>query len=160
MVYTGFQNSSDRLKALAKGDVDATVGGRDALPDLGKDMDKVRPLVDLLELGIAVSGADISANKSFIEENRATLRNFARGLEESFRLAQSRPDLVRKTYEKHLKISNRTTLDWMVKDYMTAKLPERPGPNAKVIELYLEELQLKKADISKDVTRYINASFF
>ena len=160
MVYTGFQNSSDRLKALAKGEVDATVAGSDALPDLGKDIDKVHRLVDLVALGIAVSGADISADKSFIGKNRAALQNFARGLEESFRLAQSRPDLVRRTYEKHLKISNSLTIDWMVKDYMSAKVPARPAPNPKVIEAYLEELQLKKSDVSTDVNRYLDASLF
>jgi len=160
MVYTGFQNSSDRLKVLAKGDVDATVGGTDALPDLGKEMDKVRPLVDLVALGIAVSGADISADRSFIGKNREAVLNFARGLEESFRLAQSRPDLVRRTYEKHLKISNSLTIEWMVKDYMSAKVPARPAPNPKVIEAYLEELQLKKSDVSKDVNRYLDASLF
>ncbi|HSE85549.1 MAG TPA: ABC transporter substrate-binding protein [Candidatus Binatia bacterium] len=160
MVYTGFQNSSDRLKVLAKGEVDATVGGADALPDLGKDMDKVHPLLDLVAIGIAVSGADISAERNFIGKKREALRDFVRGLEESFRLARARPDLVRRTYEKHLKISSSLTLDWMVKDYMSAKVPARPAPNPRVIEAYLEELQLKKSDVPKDVNRYLDASLF
>jgi NitT/TauT family transport system substrate-binding protein len=160
MVYTGFQNSSDRLKVLAKGEVDATVGGADALPDLGKDMDKVHPLLDLVAIGIAVSGADISAERNFIGKKREALQDFVRGLEESFRLARGRPDLVRRTYEKHLKISSSLTLDWMVKDYMSAKVPARPAPNPRVIEAYLEELQLKKSDVPKDVNRYLDASLF
>ena len=160
MIYTGFQNSSDRLKVLAKGEVDATVGGSDALPDLGKDMDKVHPLVDLVGIGIAVSGADISAEKNFIGKNREALRNFVRGLEESFQLARSQPALVRRTYEKYLKISNRLTLDWMVKDYMSGKVPARPAPNPRVIEAYIEEIGLKKSDVTKDVNRYLDASLF
>jgi hypothetical protein len=32
--------------------------------------------------------------------------------------------------------------------------------NPKVIEAYLEELQLKKSDVSKDVNRYLDASLF
>jgi hypothetical protein len=48
----------------------------------------------------------------------------------------------------------------MVKDYMSAKVPARPAPNPKVIEAYLEELQLKKSDVSKDVNRYLDASLF
>jgi NitT/TauT family transport system substrate-binding protein len=157
-VYTGFQNSSDRLKVLAKGAVDATVGGSDALPDLGKDMDKVHKLIDLVEIGIAVSGADISAARDFIEKKREALRNFIRGLEESFRLARRRPDLVRRTYEKHLKISNSLTIEWMVKDYMTARVPDRPAPNPKVIEAYLEDILLKRPDAPKDVNLYFDAS--
>jgi NitT/TauT family transport system substrate-binding protein len=160
IVYTGFQNSSDRLKVLAKGEVDATVGGSDALPDLGKDMDKVHPLLDLVAIGIAVSGADISAEKNFLGKKREALQSFVRGLEESFRLARSQPALVRRTYEKHLKISNSLTLDWMVKDYMSAKVPARPAPNPGVIEAYIEELQLKKSDVPRDVSRYLDASLF
>ena len=160
MVYTGFQNSSDRLKVLANGEVDATVAGSDALPDLGKDMDKVHALLDLVTLGIAVSGADISAEKNILAKKRAALQNFVRGLEESFRLARSQPHLARRTYEKHLKISNSLTLDWMVKDYMSAQVPVRPAPNPRVIEAYIEELGLKKSDVPKDVNRYLDASLF
>ena len=160
MVYTGFQNSSDRLKVLANGEVDATVAGSDALPDLGKDMDKVHALLDLVTLGIAVSGADISAEKNILAKKRAALQNFVRGLEESFRLARSQPHLARRTYEKHLKISNNLTLDWMVKDYMSAQVPVRPAPNPRVIEAYIEELGLKKSDVPKDVNRYLDASLF
>ena len=159
MVYTGFQNSFDRLKLLAKGEVDATVAGSDALPELANDIDKVHPLLDLLEIGLAVSGADISAEKNFIDKKRQGLQRFISALEESFRLARSRPDLVRRTYERHLKLSN-VTLDWMVKDYMTAKVPARPAPNSKVIEAYIEELMLKKADVQKDVNLYLDASLF
>jgi NitT/TauT family transport system substrate-binding protein len=159
ILYTGFQNSFDRLKVLAKGEVDATVAGSDALPELGKDIDKVHPLLDLLEIGIAVSGADISAEKNFIGKNREVLRRFISGLEESFRLARSRPDLVRRTYEKHLKLSN-VTLDWMVKDYASTKLPARPVPNAKVIEAYIEELLLQKSGAPRDVNLYLDASLF
>jgi NitT/TauT family transport system substrate-binding protein len=160
MVYTGFQNSSDRLKLLARGEVDATVAGSDAIPDLGADIDKVYPLVDLLDIGIAVSGADISAEKNSMGRKRDGLKRFVTALEESFRLARSRPDLVRRTYEKHLKLSNAATIDWMVKDYMSSKIPPRPAPNPRVIEAYLEELLLKKSDVQKDVTHYLDTSLF
>jgi NitT/TauT family transport system substrate-binding protein len=159
IVYTGLQNSFDRLKVLAKGGVDATVAGADALPELGKDIDKVHPLVDLLEIGIAVSGADISAERNFIGKNREALRRFISGLEESFRLARSRPDLVRRTYEKYSTASN-VTLDWMVKDYMSARVPARPVPNPKVIEAYIEELLPQKPNASKDMNSYLDASLF
>jgi ABC-type nitrate/sulfonate/bicarbonate transport system substrate-binding protein len=158
-VYTGLQNSADRLKLLAKGEIDATVAGSDALPELGKDIDKVHPLLDLVEIGIAESGADISAERNFIGRKQEALRRFIAGLEESFRLARSRPDLVRRTYEKHLKLSN-VTLDWMVKDYMSARLPARPVPNPKVIEAYIEELLVKKLDVPKAVNLYLDASLF
>jgi hypothetical protein len=58
-----------------------------------------------------------------------------------------------------LKLSN-ATLDWMVKDYMSAKLPARPTPNPKVIEAYIEELLLQKSDAQRDVNLYLDASLF
>jgi NitT/TauT family transport system substrate-binding protein len=160
IVYTGFQNSFDRLKVLAKGEVDATVAGSDAIPELGKDADKVRRLLELVDIDIAVSGADISAERNFIAKRREALGRFMRALDESFRLARSRPDLVRRTYEKYLNVSNRETLDWMVKDYLSARVPERPVPNANVIESYLEEILPKQPDAPKDPKSYFDASLF
>jgi hypothetical protein len=58
-----------------------------------------------------------------------------------------------------LKLSN-VTLDWMVKDYMSAKLPTRPTPNAKVIEAYIEELLPQKPDAPRNVNLYLDASLF
>ena len=67
---------------------------------------------------------------------------------------------MRRTYEKYLKISNSRTLDWMVKDYMSGKVPARPAPNPRVIEAYIEEIRLKKPEATKDANRYLDASLF
>lgn len=91
-------------------------------------------------------------------KSREALRNFVRGLEESFQLARSQPALVRRAYEKYLKISNSLTLDWMV--YMSGKVPARPAPNPRVIEAYIEEIRLKKPEATKDVNRYLDAGLF
>jgi NitT/TauT family transport system substrate-binding protein len=160
IVYTGFQTSFDRLKVLAKGEVDATVSGADALPELGADAAKVHKLLDLLDIGIAISGADISVRRDVLEKRRAALKNFARALDESFRLARIRPDLVRRTYEKHLELSNPVTLDKMVEEYMASKVAGRPAPDPRVIEGYIEELRQKVPNAPKDVSLYFDASLF
>jgi len=159
-VYTGFQNSFDRLKVLAKGEVDATVAGADALPELGTDAAKVHKLLDLLDIGIAISGADISVSRDLLDKKRDELKNFARALLESFRLARSRPDLVRRTYEKHLRLSNALTLDKMVEEYMDAKVAGRPAPDPRVIEAYIEELLPKAPNAPKDASLYFDATLF
>jgi NitT/TauT family transport system substrate-binding protein len=160
IVYTGFQNSFDRLKVLARGEVDATVAGADALPELGPDAAKVRKLIDLLDIGIAISGADISVSRELLDKKRDALKNFARALQESFRLARSRPELVRRTYEKHLKLSNPLTLDKMVEEYMAAKVTGRPAPDPRVIEAYIEELLPKHPNAPKDASLYMDATLF
>ena len=160
IVYTGFQNSFDRLKVLARGEVDATVAGADALPELGPDAAKVHKLLDLLDIGIAISGADISVGRDLLEKKRDALKNFARALLESFRLARSRPDLVRRTYEKHLQLSNPLTLDKMVEEYIDAKVTGRPAPDPRVIEAYIEELLPKAPNAPRDVNLYFDATLF
>ncbi|HEY2987446.1 MAG TPA: ABC transporter substrate-binding protein [Candidatus Binatia bacterium] len=160
IVYTGFQNSFDRLKVLVKGEVDATVAGADALPELGQDVTKVHKLLDLIDVGIAISGADISATRESLQNKRDALKNFARALQESFRLARSRPDLVRRTYEKHLQLSNPVTLDKMVEEYLEAKVAGRPAPDPRVIESYIEELLPKFPNAPKDPGLYIDATLF
>jgi hypothetical protein len=54
---------------------------------LGKDIDKVQPLLDLLGIGLAVSGAGISAEKISSTEKRQALQRFISALEESIGLA-------------------------------------------------------------------------
>jgi NitT/TauT family transport system substrate-binding protein len=160
IVYTGFRNSLDRLKVLTRGEVDATVAGADALPELGPDAAKVHKLLDLLDIGIAISGADISASRDLLDKKRESLRNFARALQESFRLARNRPELVRRTYEKHLQLFNPLTLGKMVEEYMDAKVTGRPAPDPRVIEAYIEELLPKSPNAPKDARLYMDDTLF
>ncbi|HEY3305862.1 MAG TPA: ABC transporter substrate-binding protein [Candidatus Binatia bacterium] len=160
IVYTGFQNSFDRLKVLARGEVDATVAGADALPELGAEVVKVHKLLELIDIGIAISGADISVSRDLLDKKRDALRNFARALQESFRLARSRPELVRRTYEKHLQLSNPLTLDKMVEEYVDAKVTGRPAPDPRVIEAYIEELLPQYPNAPKDASLYMDATLF
>ena len=160
IIYTGHQNSFDRLKVLARGEVDATVAGTDALPELGQAKDKVHKLLDLIDIGIYVSGADVSAKRDLLHGRRYTVQKFLRALEESYRLAKARPDLVRRTYQRHLRIETATTLDVMVQEYLETKVPDRPFPDRRAIQSHIEELLTKHPNIPKDVRVYTDESFF
>jgi len=160
IVYTGHQNSFDRLKVLAQGNVDATVGGAEALLELGQAADKVHRLLDLSDLGIYVSGADISVKRDSLERRRDAMQRFIRALEEGYRLAKSRPDLVRRTYQKYLKPESSAALDWMVKEYGDAKTSGRPLPDRRAIESHIAEMKLKQPNVPTDMALYIDESLF
>jgi ABC-type nitrate/sulfonate/bicarbonate transport system substrate-binding protein len=160
IVYTGHQNSVDRLKVLAQGNVDATVGGAEALLELGQAADKVHRLLDLSEIGIYVSGADISVKRDSLERQRDVMQRFIRALEEAYRLAKGRPDLVRRTYQKYLKPESPAALAWMVKEYGEAKTSGRPLPDRRAIESHIAEMVLKQPNVPKDPTLYIDESLF
>ena len=160
IVYTGHQNSFDRLRVLAQGEVDATVGGAEALLELGQAADKVHRLLDLSDIGIYVSGADVSVKRDSLERQRDIMQRFIRALEEGYRLAKSRPDLVRRTYQKYLKPESSAALDWMVKEYGEAKTSGRPLPDRRAIESHIAELALKQPNVPKDPIVYIDESLF
>jgi len=160
IVYTGHQNSFDRLRVLAQGEVDATVGGAEALLELGQAADKVHRLLDLSDIGIYVSGADVSVKRDSLERQRDIMQRFIRALEEGYRLAKSRPDLVRRTYQKYLKPESSAALDWMVKEYGEAKTSGRPLPDRRAIESHIAEIVLKQPNVLKDPTVYIDESLF
>jgi ABC-type nitrate/sulfonate/bicarbonate transport system substrate-binding protein len=160
IVYTGHQNSFDRLRVLAQGEVDATVGGAEALLELGQAADKVHRLLDLSDIGIYVSGADVSVKRDSLERQRDIMQRFIRALEEGYRLAKSRPDLVRRTYQKYLKPESSAALDWMVKEYGEAKTSGRPLPDRRAIESHIAEIVLKQPNVLKDPTGYIDESLF
>jgi NitT/TauT family transport system substrate-binding protein len=160
IVYTGHQNSFDRLRVLAQGEVDATVGGAEALLELGRAADKVHRLLDLSDIGIYVSGADVSVKRDSLERQRDIMQRFIRALEEGYRLAKSRPDLVRRTYQKYLKPESSAALDWMVKEYGDAKTSGQPLPDRRAIESHVAEMMLKQPNVPKDPTVYIDESLF
>ncbi len=160
IVYTGHQNSLDRMKVLAQGGVDATVAGADALPELGQAADKVHRLIDLSDVGIYVSGADISVKRDSLERRRDAMQRFIRALEEAYRLAKARPDLVRRIYQKYLKPESSITLEWMVKAYGDAKVPERPLPDRRAVASHIAEIMSKQPDVPKDTAAYIDESLF
>jgi len=136
------------------------VAGADALPELGQAADRVHRLIDLSDVGIYVSGADISVKRDSLERRRDAMQRFIRALEEAYRLAKARPDLVRRIYQKYLKPESSITLEWMVKAYGDAKVPERPLPDRRAVASHIAEIMSKQPDVPKDTAAYIDESLF
>ncbi len=159
VVATGLNRSIDRLRSLARGEVDAVAAAPEDLPQLEvSQAEKVKKLFELADLGIYVSGADIAVARDYIQAHRETVRRFLGALEESLQLAKERPDLVGGTYKKYLGVTDPQALE-KVKEYYASNPPQRPLPDKKAIESNIEELKERYPDFKpRELSAYIDES--
>ncbi|HTM09871.1 MAG TPA: ABC transporter substrate-binding protein [Verrucomicrobiae bacterium] len=162
IVATGLSVSADRLLSLARGDVDAVAATADDVLQLGPEYTaKIRKLVDLSELGILISGADVSVGKIYLRAQRGTVRRFLQALDEALELARQRPDIVAAAYEKYAGVSDSRTLAQRVKEYYASHPPEHPYPDKPAIASALEELKKKLPELNADdPAAYIDDSLY
>lgn len=160
VVATGLSSSVERLRALARGEVDAVNATADDLSQLSSDeRGRIRKLVDLADLGILVSGADVSATRGYLRAEAETARRFLRALGESLALAKARPDFVAATYKKYLGVGGPEALDTKVKEYYAGNPPDRPLPNKKAIASHLEEVKEKFPGLElREAAAYVDES--
>ena len=162
IVYTGFNDSSHRLKALARGDVDAVIGGMEHDPDFpdleATEKNRVRKMIELTELGIYISGSDISAAREYVTAHRETVRAFLRALEEGLALAKDRTDRVEETFRKQLGV-NPATAKSKAEEFRRLPPPEKPAVDRRAVQSNIDELQEKVAGFKPaDVATCIDES--
>ncbi len=147
IVYTGFNNSADRLKALSRGEVEAVMGGMEHYPDFPEleaaEAIRIKKLVELTELGIYVSGSDIAAARPYIGTHREILRRLMRALEDALAMARRRSDLVQEAFRKHLGLTHLEAAKSKADELNRLPPPEKPAPDKRAIRSNIEELQEK-----------------
>jgi ABC-type nitrate/sulfonate/bicarbonate transport system substrate-binding protein len=144
IIYTGFNNSADRVKALARGEVDATLAGLEHDSDSDTNL---RKLIELSDLGIHISGSDLALSSDYLEAHRDVVRRFLQALERSLEISRQRPDLVGQTFEKYLQIGNPLLIERKVKEYYKLAPLGRPLPDKLAIKNNLEELAEKYPEL-------------
>jgi NitT/TauT family transport system substrate-binding protein len=146
IVATGFNDSSHRLKALARGEVDAVIGGMEHhpnFPDLEtSEKSGVGKFIELADLKIYISGSDIAAARGCVESRREALRAFLRAMEEALTLGKSRPDLVEEAFARHLGLSPETAKS-KAEEFQRLPPPEKPAVDRRAVASNIEELQEK-----------------
>src|SRR5713226_7096325 len=151
IVYTGFNNSTERLRVLARGEVDATLAGLEHFPEFPElaetESRNLKKLVDLTEIGIHVSGSDLAVTREFVKQKREIVRRFLTALEESLRLAKEQPDLVGETFKNYLGLASPQAVESKVREYYRLNPPVRPLPDKLAIKNNLEELEEKYPDL-------------
>jgi len=148
IVYTGFNDSSHRLKALARGQVDAVIGGMEHYPNFPAlepaEKGRVRKMIELTELEIYISGSDIAASREYIKAQSETVRRFLRALEEGLALAKDRTDLVEEAFRKHLSV-NSDTAKSKAEEFRRLPPPEKPSVDRRAVQSNIDEFQEKVA---------------
>jgi NitT/TauT family transport system substrate-binding protein len=160
IVYTGFNDSSHRLKALARGEVDAVIGGMEHYPNFpdleAAEKDRVIKMIELTELGIYISGSDIAAAREYVAAHRETVRAFMRALKEGLALVKDRPDLIEEAFRKTLSV-NPETAKIKAEEFRRLPPPEKPGVDRRAVQSNIDELQEKVAGFKPaDVTACID----
>jgi NitT/TauT family transport system substrate-binding protein len=139
MVATGLNESRARLELVLKGELDATIVNTENVMALGERKAAVVLLAELEELGIFVSGSDISVNRDFVQSNRPTLKRFLAALIEAIAKSKEDLDLSRRMYRRHATTSDPHALEWRVREFLPKRLPAIPFPNRRALEAYLAE---------------------
>jgi NitT/TauT family transport system substrate-binding protein len=162
VVATGLNTSVERLQSLARGEVDAVTATADDVLQLGQtESSKIRKLIELSDLDILVSGADIAAGRTYLAAQRGTVRRFLQALEEALDLARRRPDIVAAGYEKYAGMFDSRALDLKVKAYYAGNPPERPYPDKRAILSMLEELKEAHPDLqTEDISLFVDESLY
>lgn len=139
LVTTGLNESRARLELVVNGEIDATIVDLQNVKALGERSAAVTSLAELEQLGIFVSGADISVTRDLIETRRETVKRFLSALVEAITLAKENPELARRAYSKYGNVTDPHVLEWRAGDFVRTRLPAVPYPNRRALAAYLTE---------------------
>jgi NitT/TauT family transport system substrate-binding protein len=139
VVATGLNESRARLDLVLKGEIDATIVATENILALGDKRSAVSSLAELEDLGVFVSGADISATRQFIETRRDTLKRFLTALVEAIARAKTDPDLVQKIYRDYANTTDPAALEWRAGEFVRTRIAAVPHPNRRAIVSYFRD---------------------
>ncbi len=141
LVTTGLNQSRARLEQVVKGDIDATIVDIESVKALGERSAAVTSLADLEQLGIFVSGADISTTRALIETRRDTLTRFLTAVVEAIALAKDEPAVARAAYSKYGNLTEPHVLEWRATEFVRTRLPDVPYPNRRALAGYVADAE-------------------
>jgi NitT/TauT family transport system substrate-binding protein len=139
LVATGLNESRARLDLLLKGEIDATIVATENVVALGEKATAISAIAELEDLGIFVSGADISATRHFIETRRETVKRFLTALVEAIAKAKADPDLTRRIYHDYANTTEPAALDWRTREFVHKRIAAMPHPNRRAIVSYFRD---------------------
>ena len=140
---TGLSESHKRILLIFQGRIDATLGTFENVLQLELSGQKVSVLADLKEMGVHVSGTDISATNQFLRSYPHRAKAFLKAFSEAVWTGIYNKEIVDHVFRKYLKIENAKLLDAMHRSYFVAgNIPHKPYPQPEVIQSDLEYLSI------------------
>jgi len=140
---TGLSESHKRILLIFQGRIDATLGTFENVLQLELSGQKVNVLADLKEMGVYVSGTDMSATNQFLRSYPHRAKAFLKAFSEAVWTGIYNKEIVDHVFRKYLKIENAKLLDAMHRSYFVAgNIPHKPYPQPEVIQSDLEYLSI------------------
>jgi NitT/TauT family transport system substrate-binding protein len=140
MIATGLTDSVSRLKQVANGETDATIAATESVIALGAQRSQVTVVAVLEDLGIFISGSDISTTRRLIATRRDTVKRFMAALMDAIALAKSDLPLARRIYRDYSDTKEEAALDWRVTEFVPKRIVSVPGPNRRAMAFYFRDL--------------------
>jgi NitT/TauT family transport system substrate-binding protein len=132
--------TGDRLAALDGGKIDATVLTPSEIPRARKQ--GLGEVYDMLDMGIEVQGNGFATTRSFIKNNRDTVRAAIRGYVEAIHFVHQNRDETKKIMAKYLRNSDPEVLDYAHRGFVKM-VAKKPYPTLKGIQFLLDEFSEK-----------------
>ncbi len=140
---TGLSESNKRILLIFQGRIDATLGTFENVLQLELSGQKLSVLADLKEMGVYVSGTDMSATRQYLRNYPHRAKAFLKAFSEAIWIGINNREIVDLVYRKYLKIENASLLEAMHKSYYASgNIPLKPYPQPEVIQSDLEYLSL------------------
>jgi len=140
---TGLSESNKRILLFFQGRIDATLATIENVFQVELSGQKLSVLADLKEMGVTVSGTDISTTPTFLRTHGHKAKLFLRAYIEAIWTGIHNREIGDRVYRKYLKIDNSRLLEAMHKSYFVAgNLPLKPYPLLESIQSDIEYLTL------------------
>lgn len=140
---TGLSESNKRILLIFQGRIDATLATLENVFQLELSGQKLSVLADLREMGVSVSGTDISTTTQFLRNYPHRARAFLKAFSEAIWTGMNNKEIVDRVYRKYLKIENARLLEAMHKTYfLSGNIPLKPYPQLEAIQSDIEYLSL------------------
>lgn len=140
IVATGLNESRARLDLLLKGGIDATVVATENIIALGEKKSNISAVAELEELGVFVSGADITVARRTVETRRDALKRFLAAVIEGIARAKADGELTRRIYRDYARTTESEALDWRANEFVQTRIASVPRPNKRALASYFRDI--------------------
>jgi len=138
---TGLSESYKRALLMFQGRIDATLGTIENVLHLELAGQKVNVLADLKEMGVYVSGTDMSTSRQFLKNHPNKIRAFLRAYIEGIWIGLHHRVTSDAVYRKYLKIENPKLLEAMHRTtFVAGNVPLKPYPVLESIQSDIDYL--------------------
>jgi len=138
---TGLSESYKRALLIFQGRIDATLGTIENVLHLELAGQKVNVLADLKEMGVYISGTDMSTSRQFLKNHPNKTRAFLRAYIEGVWIGTQNRDISDRIYRKYLKIDNPKLLEAMHRTtFIAGNVPLKPYPQLESVQSDIEYL--------------------